>query len=84
MPGLLRGVVRTAAVAGTATAVSNRVSRRQARGARFVSIRTVSVSNAAACHAPAGKWNTLPAENGLRPCFVSRMTDPEITCTNCS
>ena len=31
MPGLLRGVVRTAAVAGTATAVSNRVSRRQAQ-----------------------------------------------------
>jgi Short C-terminal domain len=30
MPGLIRGVVRTAAVAGTATAVSNRVSRRQA------------------------------------------------------
>ena len=30
MPGLLRGLVRTAAVAGTATAVSNRVSRRQA------------------------------------------------------
>lgn len=30
MPGLLRGVARTAAVAGTATAVSNRVSRRQA------------------------------------------------------
>jgi hypothetical protein len=31
MPGLLRGVVRTAAVAGTATAVSNRVSRRQSQ-----------------------------------------------------
>jgi hypothetical protein len=30
MPELLRGMVRTAAVAGTATAVSNRVSRRQA------------------------------------------------------
>ena len=29
MPGLLRGVARTAAIAGTATAVSNRVSRRQ-------------------------------------------------------
>jgi hypothetical protein len=29
MPGLLRGMARTAAVAGTATAVSNRVSRRQ-------------------------------------------------------
>jgi hypothetical protein len=31
MPGLIRGVARTAVVAGTATAVSNRVSRRQAR-----------------------------------------------------
>jgi Short C-terminal domain len=29
MPGLLRGVARTAVVAGTATVVSNRVSRRQ-------------------------------------------------------
>jgi hypothetical protein len=33
MPGLIRGVARTAVVAGTATAVSNRVSRRQ--GARW-------------------------------------------------
>jgi len=31
MPGLLRGVARTAVIAGTATTVSNRVSRRQAR-----------------------------------------------------
>jgi hypothetical protein len=31
MPGLIRGMARTAVVAGTATAVSNRVSRRQAR-----------------------------------------------------
>lgn len=29
MPGLLRGIARTAVVAGTATTVSNRVSRRQ-------------------------------------------------------
>ena len=29
MPGLVRGVARTAAVVGTATAVSGRVSRRQ-------------------------------------------------------
>ena len=29
MPGLLRGVARTAVIAGTATNVSNRVSRRQ-------------------------------------------------------
>ncbi|MGV1036762.1 MAG: SHOCT domain-containing protein, partial [Candidatus Nanopelagicales bacterium] len=31
MPGLLRGVARTAAIAGTATAVSGRVQRRQAQ-----------------------------------------------------
>ncbi|WP_303868047.1 SHOCT domain-containing protein [Acetobacterium wieringae] len=31
MAGLLRGVARTAVVAGTATAVSNNVSRRQAK-----------------------------------------------------
>jgi hypothetical protein len=30
MPGLIRGAARVAVVAGTATAVSNRVSRRQA------------------------------------------------------
>lgn len=35
MPGLIRGVARTAAIAGTATAVSNRVSRRQ--GERWAS-----------------------------------------------
>jgi Short C-terminal domain len=31
MPGLMRGVARVAVAAGTATAVSNRVSRRQGR-----------------------------------------------------
>ncbi len=30
MPGLLRGIARTAVIAGTATSVSNRVSHRQA------------------------------------------------------
>jgi hypothetical protein len=29
MPGLIRGMARTAVIAGTATSVSNRVSRRQ-------------------------------------------------------
>lgn len=29
MPGLIRGVARTAVISGTATAVSNRVTRRQ-------------------------------------------------------
>lgn len=31
MPGLLRGIARTAVISGTATAVSNNVSRRQAQ-----------------------------------------------------
>lgn len=31
MPGLVRGMARTAVIAGTTTAVSNNVSRRQAR-----------------------------------------------------
>jgi erythromycin esterase-like protein len=31
MPGLIRGMARTAVIAGTATHVSNNVSRRQAR-----------------------------------------------------
>ena len=31
MPGLIRGIARVAAIAGTATAVSNRVSRRQGK-----------------------------------------------------
>ena len=31
MPGLLRGMARVAVVSGTATAVSNNVTRRQAR-----------------------------------------------------
>ena len=52
MPGLLRGVARTAVVAGTATAVSNRVSRRQAnrwsRQEEQASLRSSSSSTAAA------------------------------------
>lgn len=50
MPGLLRGVARTAAIAGTATAVSNRVSRRQAErwarddNAAYVSAGRVQVA----------------------------------------
>ncbi len=51
MPGLLRGMARTAVVAGTATAVSNNVSRRQARryaqedAASEPAPQTASVSN---------------------------------------
>ena len=51
MPGLLRGVVRTAAVAGTATAVSNRVSRRQ--GQRWAQQEAPRPEPAYAAPAPA-------------------------------
>jgi Short C-terminal domain len=50
MPGLLRGVVRTAAVAGTATAVSNRVSRRQ--GQRWAQEDTRAYSEPEPSYAP--------------------------------
>lgn len=54
MPGLLRGVARTAVVAGTATAVSNRVSRRQAgRWAQQDPERQVSYQQGVAPPAPA-------------------------------
>ena len=56
MPGLIRGVARTAVVAGTATAVSNRVSRRQA--ARWSSQDAAQYQEAPAQYAPP------PADDG--------------------
>jgi hypothetical protein len=58
MPGLLRGVARTAVVAGTATAVSGRVQRRQAehfadRDAQIYSDRQQAYANQQAAQAPA-------------------------------
>ena len=50
MPGLIRGVARTAVVAGTATAVSNRVSRRQA--SRWSSQDAAQYQEAPAQYAP--------------------------------
>jgi hypothetical protein len=53
MPGLLRGMARTAVVAGTATAVSNRVSRRQAnkwadQGQQYTPVQRVGYTEQAA------------------------------------
>jgi hypothetical protein len=55
MPGLLRGVARTAVIAGTATSVSNRVSRRQ--GQRWAQQEEAQQAPppAAAPAAPAGE-----------------------------
>jgi hypothetical protein len=52
MPGLLRGVARTAVIAGTATSVSNRVSRRQAE--RWNQQEAAQAPPPAAAAAPAG------------------------------
>src|SRR5690349_5121942 len=57
MPGLLRGVARTAVVAGTATAVSGRVQRRQAekfadRDAQIYSDREQAYQQQVAASAP--------------------------------
>jgi hypothetical protein len=60
MPGLLRGVARTAVVAGTATAVSNRVSRRQAdRWAQQEEPPQAAVAAAAPAAAPATGQSTI-------------------------
>lgn len=57
MPGLLRGMARTAVVAGTATAVSNRVSRRQAnrwaqQGEQYAPVQRVGYTQEEAPEAP--------------------------------
>jgi hypothetical protein len=51
--GLLRGVARTAVIAGTATAVSNRVSRRQAE--RWYGDEQQQPAEASAAAAPAAE-----------------------------
>ena len=58
MPGLIRGVARTAVIAGTATAVSGRVQRRQAekyagRDAQIDADRDAAYQQQTAAAAPA-------------------------------
>jgi len=59
MPGLLRGMARTAVIAGTATSVSNRVSRRQ--GQRWAEQEEQAAVQAQAAPAPAP---AAPAQGG--------------------
>ena len=63
MPGLLRGVARTAAIAGTATAVSNRVSRRQGERWQAQEMQQAApeqpAAAAAAPAAPTGEQSTI-------------------------
>jgi hypothetical protein len=57
MPGLLRGVARTAVIAGTATSVSNRVPRRQ--GQRWAQQEAQQAPPPPAAPAPAGESSTI-------------------------
>jgi hypothetical protein len=59
MPGLLRGVARTAAVAGTATAVSGRVRRRQ--NSRWAQQEEEQYAQAAPAPAPVAAPAPAPA-----------------------
>jgi hypothetical protein len=60
MPGLLRGMARTAVIAGTATAVSNRVSRRQAeRWGQQESAEYAEAPPAEAAPAPPAAGSTI-------------------------
>jgi hypothetical protein len=66
MPGLLRGVARTAVVAGTATAVSGRVQRRQAenfaeRDAQIYADREAAYVAQATAAAPPPPMPVAPA-----------------------
>ncbi len=66
MPGLLRGVARTAAIAGTATAVSGRVQRRQAskfagRDAQIAADQTYAYQQDMAAQAPPQQYAPEPA-----------------------
>jgi hypothetical protein len=66
MPGLLRGVARTAVVAGTATAVSGRVQRRQAekytsRDAQIAADRTTAYQQDVGYGQPAPQQYAQPA-----------------------
>ncbi|MCD0484471.1 SHOCT domain-containing protein [Streptacidiphilus sp. ASG 303] len=65
MPGLIRGVARTAVISGTATAVSNRVSRRQAgRWAQQEAAQQAPVQQAPAQEAPAPAPAAAPGPGG--------------------
>jgi hypothetical protein len=61
--GLIRGVARTAVVAGTATAVSNRVSRRQ--GERWASEQDAAYQEQAYQQAPPPPPAAAPAGDDM-------------------
>lgn len=78
MPGLIRGVARTAVVAGTATAVSGRVQRRQAekyaeRDAQIAANRTEAYNQQMAQQAPAPAPAAPAAASGGQQDMVAQL-----------
>lgn len=69
--GLLRGMARTAAVAGTATAVSNRVSRRQGRRWQQKEDEQAAQSQQQYAPPPPPPSQTAPAASAGNPDAVS-------------
>jgi hypothetical protein len=77
MPGLLRGIARTAVVAGTATAVSGRVQRRQAekyadRDAQIAADRTAAYQQDVAAQAPQPAY---AAEAPAQPDMITQLKE---------
>ncbi|MGW7202896.1 SHOCT domain-containing protein [Streptomyces sp. NPDC054837] len=73
MPGLLRGVARTAVISGTATAVSNRVSRRQAD--RWAQQDNAPAAAASASSAPAPAPAPEPASAASMDTKISQLKE---------
>jgi hypothetical protein len=80
MPGLLRGVARTAVVAGTATAVSGRVQRRQAerfagRDAQIAADRQQAYEQQAAPPPPVARAEPAPPVAAGTSDTISQLKD---------
>ncbi len=72
MPGLIRGVARTAVIAGTATAVSGRVQRRQAekytsRDAQIYADRNAAYQQDVAAQQPQQQYAPPPPQPAAAP-----------------
>lgn len=74
MPGLIRGIARTAVVAGTATAVSGRVQRRQ--DARFADRDAqIAAEQEAAYERQAYPQSPAPAEPPAGDVVIQQLKD---------
>jgi hypothetical protein len=80
MPGLMRGVARTAVIAGTATAVSGRVQRRQAekyadRDAQIYADREQAYQQQTAAQAPPPPAAPAPAPAAGENDMIQQLKD---------